>query len=109
HRGFQGGGRTVRERRDQGIEEAFEAAWSHFYVDTAGTGGWSPAVEMAVRVVGSERILFGSDYPLESHSGATVGELVDMVRNLPGDASQQVAILSGNARTLFRLSDLQVR
>jgi predicted TIM-barrel fold metal-dependent hydrolase len=64
---------------------------------------------MAVRVVGSERILFGSDYPLESHSGATVGELVDMVRNLPGDASQQVAILSGNARTLFRLSDLQVR
>jgi predicted TIM-barrel fold metal-dependent hydrolase len=59
---------------------------------------------MAVRVVGVERMLFGSDYPLESHSGATVGELVDMVRELPLDPERRQAILGGNALALFGLA-----
>ena len=102
-RGWQGMARTQREQADLGLDAAFDAAWSHFYLDTAGTGGWSPAVEMGIRVVGAERMLFGSDYPLESHSGATVGELVDMVRALPVGEDQRAAILGGNALGLFGL------
>lgn len=95
--------RTVREREQEGSEKDFEAAWSRFYLDTAGTGGWSPAVEMGVRVVGAERVLFGSDYPLESHSSETVRELVDMVTELPISPAEKSAILGGNAGALFGL------
>jgi aminocarboxymuconate-semialdehyde decarboxylase len=100
-RAWQGMAKTQREQRASGLDRHFEAIWSRFYLDTAGTGGWSPAVEMGVRVAGAARMLFGSDYPLESHSGATVGELVEMVRGLPiGDADRD-AILGANARQLF--------
>jgi aminocarboxymuconate-semialdehyde decarboxylase len=102
-RAWQGMGKTVREQRAAGLDRQFEELWSRFYLDTAGTGGWSPAVEMGVRVAGPERVLFGSDYPLESHSGATVGELVEMVRDLPLEVSEREAILGDNARALFRL------
>jgi aminocarboxymuconate-semialdehyde decarboxylase len=103
HRQWQGTSRTVREQHAAGVDQQFEAVWSRFYLDTAGTGGWSPAVEMGVRVAGPERLLFGSDYPLESHSGATVGELVEMVRALPLADAQQEAILGGNACALFEI------
>jgi predicted TIM-barrel fold metal-dependent hydrolase len=96
-------GKTVREQQASGLDQQFEQLWSRFYLDTAGTGGWSPAVEMATRIVGPGRLLFGSDYPLESHSGATVGELVEMVRGLPLEATQREAILGDNARALFGL------
>jgi predicted TIM-barrel fold metal-dependent hydrolase len=97
--------RTVRERRElhPGLDARFDQVWSRFYLDTAGTGGWSPAVEMGVRVAGPERMLFGSDYPLESHSGATVAELVEMVCSLPVEPAAREAILGGNARSLFGL------
>jgi predicted TIM-barrel fold metal-dependent hydrolase len=102
-RAWQGMARTQREQHAVGLDEQFEQLWSRFYLDTAGTGGWSPAVEMGVRVAGPQRVVFGSDYPLESHSGATVGELVEMVRGLPLEPTQREAILGDNARTLFGL------
>jgi predicted TIM-barrel fold metal-dependent hydrolase len=102
-RAWQGMAKTVREQRAAGLDQQFEAIWSRFYLDTAGTGGWSPAVEMGVRVAGPERLVFGSDYPLESHSGATVGELAEMVRGLPLEAAQREAILGDTARALFGL------
>jgi predicted TIM-barrel fold metal-dependent hydrolase len=102
-RAWQGMGKTVREQQASGLDRQFEQLWSRFYLDTAGTGGWSPAVEMAARVVGPGRLVFGSDYPLESHSGATVGELVEMVRGLPLQTAEREAILGDNARALFGL------
>lgn len=100
-RAWQGMAKTVREQRGSGLDQQFQQIWSRFYLDTAGTGGWSPAVEMGLRVSGAERMLFGSDYPLESHSGATVGELVEMVRGLPVAEGERDAILGGNAHKLF--------
>src|SRR5919198_1726339 len=100
----QGMSKTQREQRAAGTDRQFEERWSRFYVDTAGTGGWAPAGEMTARGVGTQRMLFGSDYPLESHSGATVGELVDMVRGLPLPEQERERVLGGNAQALFRLS-----
>jgi predicted TIM-barrel fold metal-dependent hydrolase len=94
--------KTMGEQRAAGLDRQFDERWSRFYVDTAGTGGWAPAVEMTAQVVGAERMLFGSDYPLESHSGAAVSELVDMVRGLPLEDPER--ILGENAQTLFRVS-----
>lgn len=93
--------KTLREQQALGLDAAFERAWDRFYYDTAGTGGWSPAVEMAANVVGPGRLMFGTDYPLESHSGATVGELVELVKTLPLPDEDRRAIAGETALTLF--------
>ncbi|MBV9119619.1 MAG: amidohydrolase [Chloroflexi bacterium] len=99
----KGGAKTQREQRELGFDRQFEALWNKFYFDTAGTGGWAPAVQFAADLVGSERMLFGSDYPLESHSGATVGELVEMIGALKLTSDHKRGIAGGNAGQLFRL------
>lgn len=95
-------GKTLREQKKIGWHDMFESLWSKFYYDTAGTGGWSPAVEMTVKVVGADRMLFGSDYPLESHSGETVRELTEMIGGLPISRDERCAIAGGTAARLFR-------
>jgi predicted TIM-barrel fold metal-dependent hydrolase len=94
---------TRRDLRARGLETRFDEAWSRFYYDTAGTGGWAPAVKMTADVVTPARMLFGSDYPLESYSGATVGELVEMIDGLELDEASKRAIAGENAEALFRL------
>lgn len=93
--------RTVSEQRRDGTEAAFAELWSRLWFDTAGTGGWSPAVEFAASQVGADRLVFGSDFPLESHSGETLAELVGMIENLPFGATERQAIAGGTAAALL--------
>ncbi len=96
--------KTQREQRELGLDAEFEGRFAKFYFDTAGTGGWAPAVEMTAAVASPSRMVFGSDYPLETTSGATVGELVEMVGNLrlaPGDRR---LIAGETAARLFNLA-----
>jgi aminocarboxymuconate-semialdehyde decarboxylase len=95
--------KTLREQRRAGHDARFEAAWSCFYYDTAGSGAWPPAAEMTARVVGPARMLFGSDYPLEARTGETVREILEMIEALPLQSSERRAIAGGNAQALFRL------
>lgn len=92
-----------REQRALGFDRVFEELWGKFYFDTAGTGGWAPAVQYTADVVTPARMLFGSDFPLESTSGATVGELVEMVGGLRLSREEKQAIAGHNAQKLFRL------
>lgn len=70
------------------------------YFDTAATGLlYAPDVfPRAIDLVGANRILFGSDWPLVAHERA----LRD-VREAPIDEAARAAILGGNARKLLRL------
>ncbi len=95
--------KTQREQRAMGIDRVFEERWAKFYFDTAGNGGWAPVIEWAAEVVTPARLVFGSDYPLESHSGATVRELVEMVGGLRLGREDKQAIAGLNATKLFRL------
>lgn len=94
---------TRRDQQALGLDTPFDEAWSHFYYDTAGTGGWPAAVQMAAEVVTPGRMLFGSDYPLETYSGATVRELVEMIDGLNLDVESRRAIAGQNAARLFGL------
>ncbi|MGH9108488.1 MAG: amidohydrolase family protein [Acidimicrobiales bacterium] len=96
--------RTVGEQRREGLDTELEALWSRFWFDTAGNGGWGPAVAFAASVVGPERLMFGSDFPLESHSTATLGELVAMIDALPLDAGARAAIAGGTASELLSVA-----
>jgi predicted TIM-barrel fold metal-dependent hydrolase len=96
-------GKTQREQQTLGLDVEFEERFMKFYFDTAGTGGWAPAVEMTAGIVGARRMLFGSDYPLESTSGATVRELSDMVAGLRLSVEDRRAIAGETALGIFRL------
>jgi predicted TIM-barrel fold metal-dependent hydrolase len=93
--------RTQREQQAEGLDRTFEELWSKLYFDTAGTGGWSPIVNYTAALVGADHLLFGTDFPLESHSADTMRELVEMLANLDGDDAARRAIASGTASQLF--------
>jgi len=95
--------KTQREQKAMGIDRVFEERWAKFYFDTAGNGGWAPVIEWAAEVVTPARLMFGSDYPLESHSGATVRELTDMLASLRLNREGKQAIAGLNASKLFGL------
>lgn len=95
--------KTQREQAAMGLDKVFEERWGKFYFDTAGNGGWAPVIQWAIDVVSPARLMFGSDYPLESHSGATVRELVEMIGGLPVEHGHKQAIAGVNAVNLFGL------
>ena len=66
--------KTQRGQRELGRDKVFEDLWGKFYFDTAGNGGWAPVIQWAADTVTPARVMFGSDYPLESYSGETVRE-----------------------------------
>lgn len=94
--------RTQREQRSEGLDSVFEKVWSRLWFDTAGTGGWAPVVSFAASVVGVDRLMFGSDFPLESHSPETVSELVEMIDNLDLPDADRAAISGGTALRLLQ-------
>jgi predicted TIM-barrel fold metal-dependent hydrolase len=93
--------RTVRELNELGLMSEFDAAWSCFYYDTAGSGGWVSAAKMALDVVGPSRLVFGSDYPLEVRAGKAMQEMIEMIDSLPAPLETKIAIKNGNARNLL--------
>ena len=92
--------RTVSEQRQLGYAADFEARWQQFCFDTAGNGGWAPAVQMTAGIVGADRLMFGSDYPLESHSAATMRELLSVINDI-SPAASRAAVLGRNAAALL--------
>lgn len=93
--------RTQSELAAEGLDTAFDDLWSHILVDTAGNGGWTPITRMALDVFGPDRVCFGSDFPLESHSAATISELIAAIVSLGLDESLHAAVLGGNAAGLL--------
>jgi predicted TIM-barrel fold metal-dependent hydrolase len=95
--------RTRREQAQAGLSGKFQNGWERFYFDTAGTGGWAPIVSMTGQVVGTDRLMFGSDYPLESHSVATYTELKEMLADIDWPPAVLAAVTGGNAERVLRI------
>ncbi len=93
--------RTRSEQQAEGLDTIFEQFWSKLYFDTAGTGAWSPVIEFATSIAGADHMAFGTDYPLESHSGKTMRELVTMIEQLPYAEHERTQIASGTATFLL--------
>lgn len=97
--------RTRREQCADGTGPAFDALWSRLWFDTAGTGGWSPAVDFCASVVGHGRLMFGSDFPLESHSAETLQELVEVVDELDLGTEERAGIAGRTAAHLLGIDE----
>jgi len=95
--------KTQTEQKRFGLTERFEKLFQSLYFDTAGTGAWHPALAAAFNVTTTDRIMFGTDYPLECKTAANVIESLDMVRQAPCSAEEKTAIMGKTAATLFKL------
>jgi len=73
------------------------------YGDTA-LNGSQPALACALAFLGSERLLFGSDFPFDIKLGAKViASTIRSVEGLPIEAAAREEIFSGNAARLLKL------
>ena len=95
--------KTQNEQKRFGITERFEKLFKRLYFDTAGTGAWLPAMAAAFNITSADRIMFGSDYPLECKTAANIIESLDMVRQAPCSAEDKTNILGKTAAGLFNL------
>ena len=95
--------KTQSEQKKFGLTERFEKLFQSLYFDTAGTGAWHPAMAAAFNVTTADRIMFGTDYPLECKTAANIIESAEMVRQAPCSASDKAAILGKTAAGLFKL------
>jgi predicted TIM-barrel fold metal-dependent hydrolase len=95
--------KTQAEQKRFGLTERFEKLFQSLYFDTAGTGAWHPALAAAFNVTTADRIMFGTDYPLECKTAANVIESLDMVRQAPCSAQEKEAMLGKTAAGLFKL------
>ena len=95
--------KTQNEQKKFGITERFERLFQRLYFDTAGTGAWLPSMAAAFNITSADRIMFGSDYPLECKTAANIVESLDMVRQAPCSAEDKTNILGKTAAGLFNL------
>jgi aminocarboxymuconate-semialdehyde decarboxylase len=95
--------KTQSEQRQFGVTERFEKLFKRLYFDTAGTGAWLPSMAAAFNITSPDRIMFGSDYPLECKTAANIVESLEMVRQAPCSMTEKNAILGQTARAVFSL------
>jgi len=95
--------KTQSEQKKFGLTDRFEKLFQRLYFDTAGTGAWLPAMAAAFNITTPDRIMFGSDYPLECKTAANLMESINMVRQAPCSSNEKAAILGKNAAALFNL------
>ena len=81
------------------MPEVAEALRNVYFDSAASPFLYTPDVfSNAVNLVGADKVLFGTDYPLISHK-----RLLAQVESQPLDAKTRAAILGGNARKLLGL------
>jgi predicted TIM-barrel fold metal-dependent hydrolase len=95
---LKGLAKTPREMKDTGLDTAFEEYFSKLYWDTAGAGGWMPATEAATKLVRTDRLCFGTDYPFEIHYGQDVKLFVEGIKKLKISDTEKRNILGENLK-----------
>jgi len=95
--------KTQSEQKRYGLTERFEILFQSLYFDTAGTGAWHPALAAAFNVTSADRIMFGTEYPLECKTAANITESLEMIRQASCSEQDKTAILGKTAAGLFKL------
>lgn len=95
--------KTQAEQKRLGLAERFEKLFRALYFDTAGTGAWRPAMEAAFNITSPDRIMFGTDYPLECKTAANIIESLEMVRAAARSPEERTAMLGKTAAGLFKI------
>ena len=87
------------------IDEPPAAVCRRFYADTASFGSRA-AIECGLEFFGAERLLFATDMPFDPEQGpGYIRSTLAALAEVKITTSEQEAILAGNARRLFRLTE----
>ena len=95
--------KTQSEQKRLGLADRFEKLFRALYFDTAGTGAWRPALKAAFNIASSDRIMFGTDYPLECKTADNIIESMEVVRTAARSRNEREAMLGKTAAALFKL------
>lgn len=97
-RGF---GRAIDEVKDLGLMDDFEARCSNFLFDSAGYGGWLPAIQFAIETLGSSHVCFGTDYPYELNKPEYTKKVISDFTELSVPEDSKREFLSENLKRFF--------
>lgn len=105
---------ALRNRVDPGHDFAFDRAFGEddrfgqglkqVYMDTAPPYWSSAEVRFATEMLGPDRVVFGSDYPVNVGGRDNLSEARSIVEGLP-DTTVRAQVLGGNAAALFGIAD----
>ena len=87
----------------------YPALLKRLFVDTAPGMWWSPVeIECAAKIIGADRMLMGSDYPLSNDPAEVLKIAVGNVAGADLPDAEKSKIFSGNAIALFGLQHLLI-
>lgn len=95
--------KSPNEVKEYGLDKPFNELFNKLYFDGAGSGGWEPITEMAFRTVIPDRLVFGTDYPMEIHNGRDIKWYVDKVKAMDMPEETRQKFFGQNLVELFGL------
>lgn len=81
--------------------KSFDEFFNRIFFDMGGFGGWMNAVTCALTSIRTDRILFGTDYPIEIREGQHLKCYIENIYKLNIEDKEKQGILGGNARKLL--------
>lgn len=85
--------KTRREQAELNLHQTFNENFRRLYFDCCGHGAWSPALRFLLEVVGADRIVLGTDYPLEAKNAQNLLEYRELIDSLHLTPENNQAIL----------------
>jgi predicted TIM-barrel fold metal-dependent hydrolase len=83
--------------------KTFEEIFDKLYFDMAGFAGWMPIAKSALMTIRTDRLCFGTDYPLDFHGSEDIRLYIENIKQLDIPEADKHNILGGNAMRLFGL------
>lgn len=87
-----------------GVFDHFMGLLKNFCFDTAGHGGWLPLMEFAMKVLGPDKLCFGSDFPYDFNKTEYVRQNIEDLRSLGLSPADEKRFFSGNIKALFNIA-----
>lgn len=93
--------KTPLELDELKYRPAFEKLFDKLYIDGAGSAGWEPLTKLAMMTVKHDRLVWGTDYPYEIHSGRDMKYYIDSVKSLDIPEEDKKGFLGDNVAALL--------
>jgi predicted TIM-barrel fold metal-dependent hydrolase len=99
----RGHGFSVRQAKELGLVDDFEARVKKVYYDSAGLGGWLPVMKSAFETLGADHICFGTDYPYELREPKYLRKIIHDITQIKVPDKDKEKFFGGNLKKLFHI------
>jgi len=99
----RGQGLAIHQAKELGLVDDFESRLKNIFFNSAGFGGWLPAIKSAFDTLGSDHLCFGTDYPYEIREPGYMRKVIEDIMDLGVSAEDKEKFFGGNLKKLFRI------